>query len=94
MEVATAVMAAAVMAAPWRVAAVARVGGGSLRVAVNPLVERAGGASSLSDPARRSLAALALATRLDPKVQGRLSPEVKAPLLGRFEEQVCAAAAE
>ena len=44
-------------AASWR----------SLRVAVDPLVERAGGASSLSDAARRSLAALALATRLDPK---------------------------
>jgi len=71
-------------AASWR----------SLRVAVDPLGERAGGASSLSDPARRSLAALALATRLDPKVQGRLSPEVEAPLLRRFEEQVCAAAPE
>ena len=71
-------------AASWR----------SLRVAVDPLGERAGGASSLFDPARRSLAALALATRLDPKVQGRLSPEVEAPLLRRFEEQVCAAAPE
>ena len=63
-------------------------------VAVDPLGERAGGASSLSDHTRRSLAALALATRLDPKVQGRLSPEVEAPLLRRFEEQVCAAAPE
>ena len=71
-------------AAAWR----------SLRVAVDPLGERAGGASSLSDHTRRSLAALALATRLDPKVQGRLSPEVEAPLLRRFEEQVCAAAPE